>query len=184
MDKKGRYTFRGWSFKEYLDFFISVGSVWVAFLLTLGFTIAVLHKHIHIPQEALSIPIGFGMFAIVYVFDAMAHKSIYKNQIDKNELVIHNFMVSSGFLLFVSFVLAYWLPGLMLPFIISFLFVKTMFSLIDETRFHWPRYEAGRSDLIEMSAHAGQFVGNILYDIGFLYLIYWNHYECVKALFH
>jgi hypothetical protein len=183
MDMRARYSLKGWSTKEYLDFFISVGSVWAAFLITLGFTLVVAYKHIHIPQEALSIPIGFGIFALAYVWDGLAHKSIYKDKIDSNELVIHNFMISSGFLLFISFIVAYWLPGLMFPFIMAFLFIKTMYSLIDEIKFHWVRFEANRSDLVEMSAHGAQFVGNILYDIGFLYLIYWNHYEVIKALF-
>lgn len=184
MNIRARYSFRGWAVKEYLDFFVSVGSVWIAFFITLGFTIAAKYKHIHIPQEALSIPIGFGIFALGYIWDSIAHRSIYKNQIDNNELIIHNFMIFySGFPLFFAFIIAYWLPGLMFPFIIAFLFVKTMYSLIDEIKHHWGRFEAGRSDKIELSAHWAQFVGNILYDIGFLYLIYWNHYEVIKMLF-
>lgn len=170
---KSRYTLRGWPLSDYIDFFISVGSVGGAFFLTLAFTIAALVKHIPIPQEVYSIPIGFGMFFLAYIWDGLAHRSIYKDKIDKQELFVHHFMVFySGFPLFVAFVLAYWLPGLMLSFIMGFLFLKTMYSLYDELAFHWPRFRQGRSDMIEMSAHWMQFLSNILYDVGFLYLIY------------
>lgn len=184
MEQKNRYTLRGWPLSDYVDFFISVGSVFGAFLLTLTFTIAATIKHIPIPQEVYAVPIGFGIFFFAWIFDSIAHRSVYKNKIDNFELKIHNMMVyASGFPLFISFVLAYWLPGLMLPFIIGFLFNKTLFSIIDEAMAHWPRFRTGRSDMIEMYAHAGQFFGNVLFDVGFLYLIYWNHYEVVKALF-
>jgi hypothetical protein len=181
---KSRYTLRGWPLSDYIDFTISVGSVLGAFLLTLAFTIAAIIKHVPVPQEVYAVPIGFGMFFMAYVWDGLAHRSIYKDKIDKQELFVHHFMVFySGFPLFVSFVLAYWLPGLMLSFIVGFLFLKTMYSLYDEFAFHWPRFRQGRSDMIEMSAHWMQFLSNVVYDVGFLYLIYWNKYECVKAIF-
>ncbi len=184
MDLNTRYSFRGWPASDYLDFFISIGSVFSAFLITLIFLIMIKLKNIPVPQEILAIPIGFGLFFLAYIWDSLAHRSVYKNKIDRTELVIHTFMIYySGFPLFTSFVLAYWLPALMLPFIIAFLFMKTMYSLIDEARFHWPRFENGRSDMVELTAHCFQFLGNILYDIGFLYLIYWNKYEVIKALF-
>lgn len=181
---KAKYSLRGWPLKDYIDFFVSLGSVCFAFLLTLGFTIVAAVKHIPIPQEVLSIPIGFGLFFFAYIWDSIAHRSIFKNQIDREELVVHHFMVFySGFPLFISFILAYWLPGLMLPFIIGFMAMKLLYSLHDEFYHHWGRFRAGRSDMIEMTAHYFQFLSNFLYDIGFLYLIYWNHYEVVKALF-
>ncbi len=184
MDVRKRYTLRGWPLSDYVDFFISVGSVFGAFFLTLGFTIFALIKHVPIPPETLSIPIGFGVFAFAWIFDSIAHRSVYANVIDAQEKLIHNIMVYlSGFPLFISFILAYWVPGLMFPFIIGFLFTKTLFSIIDEAAFHWPRLRAGRSDAIEMYAHYGQFFANVLFDVGFLYLIYWNHYEVIKALF-
>lgn len=184
MDTKGRYSFRGWPKSDYIDFFVSIGSVFGAFLLSLIFLIALKLKNIAIPQEVYSIPIGFGLFFFAYIWDSIAHRSIYKNKIDRKELIVHNFMIFySGFPLFASFILAYWLPGLMLPFIIGFLFLKTMYSLYDEYACHWVRFNEGRSDMVEMSAHWLQFLGNILYDIGFLYLIYWNKYEIIKMLF-
>ena len=183
MDKK-RYTFRGWHKTDYIDFFISVGSVFMAFLTTLFFSIAAVIKHIPIPQEVYSIPVGFGIFFFAYIWDSMAHRSVYKEKIDSMELKVHTFMVYyAGFCLFASFILAYWFPGLMLSFIIGFMFLKTMYSVYDEIGYHWPRFKAGRSDMIEMTAHWAQFLGNIVYDVGFMYLIYWNKYEVVKALF-
>jgi len=181
---RGRYTLRGWAGSDWVDFGASIGSVWGAFLTTLFFTIWAVVRHVPIPPEVYSIPIGFGLFAIAWIFDSIAHRSVYKNQIDRDELVIHNFMVyGSGFPLFISFILAYWWPGFMLPFILAFLFLKTMYSLHDEFGFHWPRFRSGRSDFVEMTAHCIQFGSNVAYDVGFLYLIYWNHYAVVKALF-
>lgn len=182
--EKSRYTLKGWPLADYIDFAISVGSVLGAFLLTLAFTVAALIKHIPIPEEVYSIPIGFGLFFFAWIFDSIAHRSVYANVIDAQEKLVHNIMVyASGFPLFISFVLAYWLPHLMFPFIIGFLFTKTMFSIIDECYFHWPRLRMGRSDKIEIYAHYGQFLANVLFDVGFLYLIYWDKYEVVKALF-
>lgn len=179
-----RYTLRGWPLSDYIDFAVSLGSVFGAFFSTLFFTIWTTLRHIPIPQEVYSIPIGFGLFSFAWIFDSIAHRSIYKNKIDRDEFIIHQFMVyGSGFPLFVSFVLAYWWPGLMMPFIGCFLFLKTMYSLYDEFGFHWPRFRSGRSDIIEMTAHAIQFGSNVLFDIGFLYLIYWNHYACIKEIF-
>lgn len=184
MSIKERYTLRGWPLADYVDFAVSIGSVFGAFFTTLFFTIWASIRHIPIPQEAYAIPIGFGLFAFAWIFDSIAHRSVYANVIDAQEKLVHNIMVyCSGFPLFISFVLAYWVPGLMLPFIIGFLFTKTMFSIIDEAAFHWPRLRAGRSDIIEMYAHYTQFLANVLFDVGFLYLIYWNKYEVIKALF-
>src|SRR6266516_2521387 len=169
--EKSRYSLRGWSKAEYIDFGISIGIVFGAFLTTLVFTIAAIIKHIQIPQEVLAIPIGFGAFISAYFFDAIAHRSVYKDQIDKDELIIHHLMVyGSSFPLFISLVLAYWWPHLMMPFIACFVFLKTMYSLGDEFLFHWPRYKQKRSDLIEMSAHAVQFASNVLFDVGWIYL--------------
>ncbi len=181
--KRGRYSFRGWPAAEYIDFFLSIGSAWSAFFLTLGFLIAITLKHITIEPVLYSIPIGFGIFAICWVFDSIAHRSLYKFYIGKNETAIHNKMVfGTGIPLFISFGLAYWWTSFMLPFIFAFLFLKTLYSIIDET-LHWKRFADGGSDSIETWAHYGQFLGNILYDVGFIWLIFIDKYEPIKALF-
>lgn len=181
---RGRYSFRGWTKAEYIDYIFAMGGIMIAVLAIFALTGAAIIKHIPIPSEVYSIPIGMGLFLLAYFFDSIAHRSIYKSGILPEELVIHQYMVfGSAFPLFASFGLAYFWPRLMFPFILTFLFLKSMYSLFDEAMFHWPRYKMGNSDLIEMTAHFIQFGSNILFDIGFLYLIYWNHYECVRAIF-
>lgn len=185
MDIKARYTLRGWSKADYIEFLFSVGGIFGIALSTLFLAIVSLHHKIPIPQQAYSIPIGFMLFAIAWFFDSIAHRTIYKDKIDRDEFVIHNFMVyASGTPLLLCFVLAFWWPALMMPFILCFLFMKTMYSVYDEFGFHWTRYRSGRSDMIEMTAHCFQFIGNILYDVGWYYWIYFANYRGVNELLH
>lgn len=179
-----KYSFKGWKKSEYIDFIISLGSVWSVTLLSVFLTYLAFMRNIRIPGQVYSIPIGFFIFSCCWIFDSIIHRTIYKSSIDDFELKIHDIMVYfSGFPLFVSFILAYWWPNFMLPFIGSFLFNKTLFSIIDEAYCHTTRYKEKKTNLMEIYAHVGQFLGNVLLDIGFIYLIYWDQYNCVRALF-
>lgn len=179
-----RYSLKGWPLKDYIDFGISVGSVWGVTLATIFLAIVALVKKIPIPQIAYAIPISFLIFGISWIFDGIAHRSVYKNVIDRGEFVIHNFMTFfSGFPLFICFIVAYWLPWLMLPFIFGFAFNKTMYSVYDEMRYHQIRFQEGRSDMLEMVAHSFQFLSNCAFDFAWIYWIYKLHYAGIKELF-
>lgn len=171
MDK---YSFKGWKFWEKVEYGIGLGSMLFMAIATTIF--GFVYKKT-LPAEFPAIPLGFWIFFGGWVWDSMAHKSIYRNKIDKDELVVHNFMVwGSGAPLLICMILAYWNKWLMLPFIITFLFLKTMYSLIDECSMHWVRFKEGRSDLIEMHAHYFQFLGEILHDTAWLLWIYKYNY--------
>lgn len=183
--QKAKYSLRGWTKKEYIEYAFSMGGILIGTLLVFAFTIATALKHIKVPAEIYSIPIGMGFFFLAYSADSVAHRSSLKNGITDLERQIHDFMVFwASFPLFASFILAYFWPHLMMPFILTFLFMKAMSSFADEFVCHYPRFKVGALDNIEMGAHFVQFASNVMFDVGFMYLIYWNHYEIIKKLFN
>lgn len=186
--KKGRYSFRGWTRAEWVDYLASVGTVAGVAFLTAFLGIVAFVKHIQVPQIAYTIPVGFIMFVCGWIWDAQSHRSIWKDAIDRAELNLHYYMVyAGGFTSFICLVLAYWWPSFMAPFIFGFLGLKCMYSVYDELHYHQTRLREGRSDNIEASAHAIQFLSNCVFDFGWVVWIYKYGYqgagEVVSAAF-
>lgn len=182
-DIKKRYSMSGWGKKDYIDFCLSVGVAFFATTASIFLLVFSKLKSIDLPDIVYSIPIGFLLFSVAWIFDSIAHRTIYRNKIDSYELKLHNFMVyGSGIPLVVCFIFAYFNKECLLPFIVTFLFLKTMYSIYDEFGFHWPRFKEGRSDIVEVTAHYFQFLGNILFDVAWFYWIYFQNYRGADKL--
>jgi hypothetical protein len=113
-----------------------------------------------LPAEAYLVPVGALIFTVSIAIDTIGHRTIYKQEIQLAEGLVHGITIFCGIGSCVLLCAAYaergafWIPALVLT-VLSFLY-----SLIDEA-FHWRRYVSSRSDRIEMWSHVGIFVGHL-----------------------
>lgn len=113
-----------------------------------------------LPKEAYLVPIGALVFTVSIAIDTIGHRTIYKQEIQLAEGLVHGITIFCGIGSCVLLCAAYaeragfWIPAMVLT-VLSFLY-----SLIDEA-FHWRRYVSSRSDRVEMWSHVGIFVGHL-----------------------
>ena len=113
-----------------------------------------------LPAEAYLVPLGALIFTVSIAIDTIGHRTIYKQEIQLAEGLVHGITIFCGIGSCVLLCAAYaergafWILALVLT-VLSFLY-----SLIDEA-FHWRRYVSSRSDRVEMWSHVGIFVGHL-----------------------
>ena len=101
---------------------------------------------------------GATLFALSIAVDTVGHRTIYKQEIQAAEGLVHGITILCGIASCVLLCAAYsnpaaWIPALVLT-VLSFIY-----SLIDEA-FHWRRYVRQHSDRVEMWSHVGILVGH------------------------
>ena len=137
---------------------------WVGLMLGLVFATGgfVLAGHLGgapLPAEAYLVPTGAAVFTASIAIDTIGHRTIYKQEIQRAEGLVHGITIFCGIGSCVLLCLAYdargtfWIPAMVLT-VLSF-----VYSLIDEA-FHWRRYVSQNSDRVEMWSHVGIFVGH------------------------
>lgn len=125
-----------------------------------GFLIAGHLAGVRFPGYAWSVPVGAAIFSGSIAFDTIGHRTIYKEEIQKAEGLVHGVTIFCGITSTVLLALAYrlgdavWAPAMALT-VMSF-----VYSLVDEF-FHWRRYVQHHSDPVEMWSHVGIFVGHL-----------------------
>jgi hypothetical protein len=113
-----------------------------------------------LPASAYLVPVGALVFSLAIAIDTIGHRTIYKQEIQAAEGLVHGITILCGIGSCVLLTAAYhapdalWIPAMVLT-LLSFLY-----SLIDEV-FHWRRYVSKNSDRVEMWSHVGIFVGHL-----------------------
>jgi hypothetical protein len=121
------------------------------------------------PAVAWWVPVGALIFAVSIAIDTVGHRTIYKQEIQAAEGLVHGITIACGITSCVLLCAAYsnrsaWIPALVLT-VLSF-----VYSLVDEA-FHWRRYVRKHSDRVEMWSHVGILVGH-----GTMMLGWWAWY--------
>ena len=149
---------------------------WVVYLgwvgLLLGLTTAtgglLIAGHVHgvtFPAAAWCVPAGAAIFPLAVAIDTIGHRTIYKQEIQGAEGLVHGITIFCGITSCVLLTAAYhhprslWIPALVLT-ILAF-----VYSLVDEA-FHWRRYVSKHSDRVEMWSHVGILTGHAVMMIG------------------
>jgi len=149
------------------DWLIYVG--WVGLMLGLvgatgGFLLAGRAHDVSFPGVAWWVPWGALLFSLSIAIDTIGHRTIYKQEIQAAEGLVHGITIACGIGSCVLLCLAYsqpssWIPALVLT-LLSF-----VYSLVDEA-FHWRRYVRRHSDRVEMWSHVGILVGHASMMLG------------------
>jgi len=151
-----------------IDWAVYIG--WVGMMLgllgsTFGFLWLGHRGGVTFPEEAWLVPAGALVFAASISIDTIGHRTVYKNQIQRAEGLVHAVTIFCGVGSCVALCAAYshpgafWIPAMVLT-VLSF-----VYSLVDEV-FHWHRYSSQHSDRVEMWSHVGILVGHGTMMIG------------------
>jgi hypothetical protein len=157
---------------ERIDWIVYVAWVGLMFGLvfaTGGFLLAGRAVGVAFPVVAWWVPAGALTFAISIAIDTVGHRTVYKQEIQLAEGLVHGITIACGITSCVLLCAAYsnhaaWIPALVLT-VLSF-----VYSLVDEA-FHWRRYVRQHSDRVEMWSHVGILVGH-----GTMMLGWWAWY--------
>jgi hypothetical protein len=146
-----------------------VGLMFGLVLATGGFLLAGRAAGVVFPGVAWWVPAGSLVFAISIAIDTVGHRTIYKQEIQRAEGLVHGITIFCGIVSCVLLCAAYsepaaWIPALVLT-LLSFIY-----SLVDEA-FHWRRYVRQHSDRVEMWSHVGILLGH-----GTMMLGWWAWY--------
>jgi hypothetical protein len=160
-DELGTYIgrIRDFSRTDWLVYVSWVGLMLGLVVATGGFVAAGHLGRAPLPGEAYLVPVGALIFTIAIAIDTIGHRTIYKQEIQRAEGLVHGITIFCGIGSCVLLCAAYgaratfWIPALVLTGL-SFLY-----SLVDEA-FHWRRYVSASSDRVEMWSHVGIFVGH------------------------
>ncbi len=153
---------------EKQDWLVYVG--WVGLMLGLvlstgGFLLSGHAKGVHFPAEAWLVPIGAAIFAVSIAIDTVGHRTVYKQEIQAGESLVHGITIFCGIASCVLLCAAYshraalWIPALVFT-VLSF-----VYSFVDEA-FHWRRYVKHISDRVEAWSHVGILVGHSTMMLG------------------
>jgi hypothetical protein len=151
-----------------VDWLVYVG--WVGLmcglvLATGGFLAVGRLRGAEFPAEAWLVPIGSAVFAVSIAIDTIGHRTVYRQEIEGAEGLVHGITIFCGIASCVLLCAAYshrralWIPALVLT-LLAF-----VYSLVDEA-FHWRRYVRKHSDRIEMWSHVGILSGHAVMMIG------------------
>ncbi len=143
---------------------------WVGLMLGLvfstgGFLLLGNYNAVSFPPSAWLVPIGAVLFTISIAIDTIGHRTIYKQEIQGAEGLVHGITILCGIGSCVLLCAAYahpqglWIPAMVLT-VLSF-----VYSLVDEA-FHWRRYVRQHADRVEMWSHVGILIGHTTMMLG------------------
>jgi hypothetical protein len=152
----GQFTRRDW--------WVYIG--WVGLMLGLvlstGGFVAIGHAAgAPFPAEAYWVPWGALIFTISISIDTIGHRTIYKEEIQRAEGLVHGITIFCGISSCICLTAAYqnrgvfWIPAMVLTVL------SIIYSLVDEA-FHWRRYVTHHSDPVEMWCHVGILIGHLI----------------------
>jgi hypothetical protein len=146
---------------ERLDWVVYVAWVGLMFGLVLatgGFLLAGRAAGVELPAVAWWVPAGALVFALSIAIDTVGHRTIYKQEIQLAEGLVHGITIFCGIASCVLLCAAYSQPGAWVPALVLTL-LSFLYSLVDEA-FHWRRYVRQHSDRVEMWSHVGILLGH------------------------
>ena len=146
-----------------------VGLMFGLVLATGGFLFAGRTVGAPFPGVAWWVPVGALIFALSIAIDTVGHRTVYKQEIQAAEGLVHGITIACGISSCVLLCAAYSSPSLWIPSLVLTV-LSLVYSLVDEA-FHWRRYVHKHSDRVEMWSHVGIFVGH-----GTMMLGWWAWY--------
>ena len=143
---------------------------WIGLMLGLVFSTAgfLVFGHLHqvkFPDAAWLVPLGATVFSVSIAIDTIGHRTIYKQEIQGAEGLVHAITIFCGIGSCVLLCAAYaqrdffWIPAMVLTIL------SVTYSLVDEG-FHWRRYVKKSADRVEMWSHVGILVGHGVMMLG------------------
>jgi hypothetical protein len=154
------------------DWLVYLG--WVGLMLGLvaatgGFLLSG-HAHaVSFPAVAWWVPCGALVFSLSIAVDTIGHRTIYRQEIQAAEGLVHGITIACGIASCVLLCAAYSQPSLWILALVLTL-LSFLYSLVDEA-FHWRRYVRRHSDRVEMWSHVGILLGH-----GTMMLGWWAWY--------
>jgi hypothetical protein len=155
--------------RDWLVYVSWVGLMFGLVASTGGFLLCGHAAGVTFPLVAWWVPLGALGFSISIAIDTVGHRTIYKQEIQAAEGLVHGITIACGIGSCVLLCAAYSHPGAWVPAAVLTA-LSFLYSLVDEV-FHWRRYLRQHSDRIEMWSHVGILSGH-----GVLMLAWWTWY--------
>jgi hypothetical protein len=153
-----------------------VYAAWVGLMLGLlfstgGFVLAGWLAHAPFPAYVWNVPIGTAIFVFAIAFDTIGHRTVYKEELQKGEALVHHITIAAGISSCLLLCLAYhWPVFLRIPAGVLVI-LSIFYSVVDEA-LHWHRYLRGHSDRVEMWSHFFIFLGHLTFILS-----WWHWFE-------
>lgn len=146
---------------DWLSYIAWVGLMSGLLFATLGFTMLAWFNQVNFPSYVWNVPLGTAIFVGAIAFDTIGHRTIYKEELQKGEALVHHITIFAGITSCLLLCLAYSYPVfLKIPTLVMAV-LSIFYSIIDEA-LHWRRYLNGYSDRVEMWSHFFIFVGHLI----------------------
>jgi hypothetical protein len=120
------------------------------------------------PDYVWNIPLGTAVFVVAIAFDTIGHRTVYKEELEKGENLVHHITIFAGVTSVLLMCLGYTYPGLLYIPSLCFVALTIFYSVIDEA-LHWVRYFHLQSDRVEMWSHFFIFVGHTIMSVAWAY---------------
>lgn len=147
--------------------------LWIGMMSGLFFTVGGFlgfghSQGVQYPTYVWNIPLGIAIFVSAIALDTIGHRTIYKEELEKGEALVHHVTIAAGISSIVFLVMCYDNPSFMRFPMYVMSFLSLIYSLIDEA-LHWRRYLQQKSDRVEMWSHFFIFVGHLLMTVSWIY---------------
>jgi hypothetical protein len=130
------------------------------FAVTLGFFLLGHFNGVSYPAYVWNIPGGALVFTIAIAIDTIGHRTVYKEELQKGEALVHHITIFSGITSVVALCLAYDFRSLMYIPAFVLMALSVLYSIVDEAM-HWVRYLTKNSDRVEMWSHYFILLGHL-----------------------
>jgi hypothetical protein len=147
---------------DWIAYILWVGLMVGLFVVTFSFLLIGHFGGVTYPAYAWNVPLGVAIFTVAIAFDTIGHRTVYKQELQKAEALVHHVTICAGILSCVLLSMAYtYREFLMVPALVL-VFLSVFYSIVDEAM-HWSRYARQQSDRVEMWSHFGIFVGHLIF---------------------
>lgn len=157
--------------RDWLAYIAWVGLMSGLFFAIAGFTFMGAYHGVEYPAYVWNMPIGTAIFVGAIAFDTIGHRTVYKEELQKGEALVHHVTIFAGISSCLLLCLAYHWPVFLRWPALVMVALSIFYSGIDEA-LHWRRYLSGHSDRVEMWSHFFIFVGHLL-----MILSWWQWYS-------
>lgn len=165
------FRMREFEMRDWIAYIAWIGLMLGLLFATGGFVLFGHLNGVNFPEYVWNVPVGTFIFVASIAFDTIGHRTIYKEELQKGEALVHHITIFAGISSCILLCLAYRFPVLLrLPTLVMIV-LSIFYSVIDEA-LHWRRYLNGFSDRVEMWSHFGIFAGHLL-----MILSWWQWFE-------
>jgi hypothetical protein len=162
---------RHFSAIDWLSYVAWVGLMSGLFFAIAGFLYVGASNGVTYPDFVWSVPVGTFIFVGAIAFDTIGHRTIYKEELQKGEALVHHITIFAGITSCLLLCMAYHSRELFRFPALVMVILSIFYSVIDEA-LHWRRYLSKLSDPVEMWSHFFIFVGHLL-----MILSWWHWYD-------